>query len=108
MLARLVSSSASRCVASSAAISAARRWGRRSGSATGGELGHQATQRQFVAVGAKATQDRQCPVRQRGMASLRLPSENVREMDLDVWDLRGGKRIADGEARVRVRARIDQ
>src|SRR5690242_21147021 len=98
MLARLVSSTASRWAASSASRSAVRRSGRRS--ATGLEASHEPTKRELVPDRAKAAKQSYRAAREHGVPALGLPREDVRQMELDVGHLRCGEGVADGETRV--------
>src|SRR5687768_13649613 len=106
MLARLVTSSPSRCAVLMASTSAAIRCRRRS--ATRLERRHETAESQLVPEGAEATQNRARSGRQRRVATLRLAGVDVREVDLDVRQRDGGERVADRETRVAVGASVDE
>src|SRR5664279_2337425 len=106
MLGRLVSSTASRCAATSASRSAVRRSLRRS--VTGREPRDKPAKRQLVTDRPEAAEQSNRAARQNCVTPLGLARENVREMQLDERHLGGGECVADREARVRVRAGVDE
>src|SRR4051812_15064279 len=104
--AELVISNASRCAAVIPSASIARRRGR--GSAMRLETRDQTPKRELVSQDSKAAHDADGCVGERGVSSLRLSRIDVRDVNLHEWDVDTHKRVAEGEAGIRVRARIHE
>src|SRR6185312_61701 len=105
MLGRLVTSKASRCAARNAAASAATRSDRRSLTRQGGD---DASERELVAARAETAHHGERARGEHRMAPLRLAREDVAQVHFDERYLHRGKRVANGEAAVAVRAGVDQ
>ena len=106
MFARLVSNTASRCAVTRASRRAVRRSARRS--ATGREPRDKPAKRKLVPDRAESAEQSDGAAREHGVPPLGLAREDVREMQLDEGNLGRGERIANGKARVRVGAGVDQ
>src|SRR5690349_20235356 len=71
-----------------------------------GQLRHEPAKRKLVAIGAETANDSNGGWRQHRMASLRLSGVHVRDVHFDERDRDSGERVANGETRVAVRARV--
>src|SRR5689334_8539334 len=105
MFGRLVISSPSRWAAVIASTSAASRVGRRSD--TSGNLARESAERELVAVGAQPDDAAHGRAGEHGAMTLGLARVNVRHVDLDERNRDGRQRIANRQARVRIRAGVD-
>src|SRR5688572_14118003 len=104
----LVITSASMCAAVSESRSAATRTGRRSDISWYRKQFHQTAQRQLITVGSEPADYSQSCVGERRAPALRLARVDVREMNLNEWDLHSGERVADSKARVAVSPRVHE
>src|SRR6185437_11681115 len=105
MLGRLVTRSASRCAARNAVASAARRSDRRSLTI---ERGDDAAEGELVSVRAESAHQGERARREHRVPAFRLAGEDIGQVYFDERHLHRGERVANGEARMAVRAGVDQ